>query len=135
MTRRIPLFPLLEVVLLPGTLLPLPGESVPVIAGGTVATGISPGGATTQVLVPPTTPITQVYTPAVTGGQRYIINQGAVFTPGDGTIYYINPGYSGYVPGYVYPPPVCPPGAVITQPRAGIGATIQSGSTTIRIGR
>ena len=100
------------------------------------------GGATTaqsatEVLVPPTAPLSQVYTPGVNTSQRYIIHEGTMFTPGDGSIYYINPGYSGFVPGYVYPPPVCTPGVITNRPmpRSGFNATIQSGSTSIRIGR
>src|SRR5256885_1434647 len=50
-----------------------------------------------------------------------------------GTIYYINPGYTGFVPGFVAPPVTVPPGTITTVPRTG--ATIHTGSGTIFIGK
>lgn len=125
----------------PGLMTPLPGTPVPVLGGGIIASSSSPGAtttveSTTEILVPSVPPLGPVYTPGPTTTQRVIIHEGTVFTPGDGTIFYLNPGYSGYVPGYVYPPPACPPRHIITHPpRSGFGATIHTGSGSIRIGR
>lgn len=132
----------------PGWLLPMTGFPLPDTGAGimtamtsnTTPTSVASAGAvqsTTEVIVPATTPLSQVYTPGVTGGQRYIINQGTIFTPGDGSLYYINPGYGyGYgTPGYYNPPMiVCPPGA--NQPHLHQRTPAPSGpvSGTIRIG-
>ncbi len=76
----------------------------------------------TEVAIPATSPITQIYTPGYTRGQGVqstIISEGTIFAPGDGSIYYYNPGYGPiyYTPSYTVPycppttnrPPVCPP--------------------------
>lgn len=94
--------------------------------------------STTEVAVPPTTPITQVYTPGYTRGQGVqstIISEGTIFTPGDGRLYYINPGYSGpvyYTPSYTVP--YCPPGVNVhpTQPH---GTTFRFGNGSFQITR
>lgn len=125
----------------PWLLVPLPGaateslsEAVIGVAGGTVQSA-------TEVLVPNTTPIGAVYTPGTSGGQHYIINEGTVYTNGDGTIY---SGYPGYVsPGYVTPGCVNPPiviyqqGAIRPQvPLRPIPQVNQAPTTTTyRIGR
>lgn len=99
--------------------------------------------STTEVVVPLTTPITQVYTPGYTRGQGVqstIINEGTIFTPGDGRLYYINPGYinPGYSgPVYYTPPytiPYCPPGVNVhpTQPH---GTTFRFGNGSFQITR
>ena len=62
--------------------------------------------ATTEIGVPVMPPITGIYTPGVnSSGQRVIVNQGTVFTPGDGSVYYVNPYGGGYVnpPIIIYP--------------------------------
>ncbi len=133
-------------VSLPGLMIPLPVDPTPYFDAGfmtprasKVRNAVANVQSTTEVLVPATTPITQIYTPGITGGQRYIINQGTVFTPGDGTLYYINPGYtnSGYfTPVYTNPPIIiCPPQHV--RPNYPISPTpfIRSSSTTtVRVG-
>ncbi|MEI6535098.1 MAG: hypothetical protein WCN98_07155 [Verrucomicrobiaceae bacterium] len=78
--------------------------------------------SSTESVVPPTSPITQIYTPGYTRGQGVqstIISEGTIFAPGDGSIYYYNPSYGPiyYTPSYTVPycppktnrPPVCPP--------------------------
>ncbi len=98
--------------------------------------------STTEVVVPPTTPITQVYTPGYTRGQNVqstTIIEGTIFTPGDGRLYYFNPGCGGpiyYTPSYTIPycppntnqPPICPPPP---QLRHGTPFSIGNGSFQI----
>jgi hypothetical protein len=94
--------------------------------------------STTEVVVPATTPITQVYTPGYTrgqGAQSTIINEGTIFTPGNGRLFYINPGYYG--PIYYTPPytiPYCPHGANV-QPAQQRGMTFQFGNGSFQISR
>lgn len=94
--------------------------------------------STTEVVVPATSPITQVYTPGYTRGQgtqSTIINEGTIFTPGDGRLYYINPGYGG--PIYYTPPytiPYCPP-RVNVQPTQPHGTTFHFGNGSFQISR
>lgn len=89
----------------PGVLMPLPGDPTPYLGG------VAPAGAADPGLVPPMAPITQIYTPGATNGQHYIISQDSIYTPGDGSLYSISPGYyPGYYSGYVRPPLFgCPP--------------------------
>ncbi len=102
--------------------------------------------ATTEVIIPPSTPIGQVFTPGVNGSQRFIINQGTFFTTGDGIIHSVFPGWvnPGFVsPGCPIPPTIiCPPGTA----RPGVpvrplpaatspGATIRVGPGAVRVGR
>jgi hypothetical protein len=137
----------------PGLLIPLAGDpTFYLVAGATTSrtSMVGRAGSTvqsfTEVAIPATTPIGQVYTPGATRSQRYIINQGAVFTTGDGTLYDISPGYvsPGYfTPGYYNPPVIlCPP--VTTRPGSPAspvphatppGATIRVGPGVIRVGR
>ena len=121
-------------------LLPLPGESGPQV-GTTLSNGQTTITSGTQIMVPPTTPLGQPFAPSVNGGQRYILNQGAVITPGDGTLYYVNPTYGGYsygnAPIIVIPPqqtkPV--PQTHVPQPfQPKPGATIQKGGKAIHVG-
>lgn len=138
----------------PGLRVPAPGDPTPYFRAGLLASrSPTAGGAALQsaadVLIPATTPIGQVYTPEGTPSQRYIINQGTLFTPGDGTIYYGTSGYyGGYYgtpgcaipPGTVYPPAtlhpptiVCPPSTFRPFPLLpGGGVTIRPGSGGFR---
>jgi hypothetical protein len=102
----------------PESLAPMPGEStitpVPVVQ--------------TEVVVPPFTPISHVYTPGLNRSQTYILRDGGGYYPGYpiGTPIYVNPGYpAGY----------CPPGVHYPQTRPILRGNIQIGPTTIRINR
>lgn len=130
---------------LPGLSIFPPGDPTPYFSTGVMTLKIpapentgATARSTTVDLVPPTTPISQIYTPGTTGSQHYYINQGSVFTPGDGSMYYSNPGYinPGFVtPVYTNPPiiiyqpthvkPVCPPVPV---------PIIRKSSTTVKVG-
>lgn len=112
----------------PPVLAPMPGDP-------TTNTGIS---RSTEIVVPATTPITQIYTPGYTrgqGSQSTIINEGTIFTSGDGRLYYINPGYGGqiyYTPSYSVP--YCPP-RVNFQPFHQHGTTFHIGNGSFQIWR
>lgn len=137
----------------PGLRVLPPGDPSPYFRAGLLASKSSAGGtalpSAADVLIPAATPIGQVYTPEAAATQRYIINQGTIFTPGDGTIYYGYPGYHHYYygnpgyyinPGYVAPPatihppvPLYPPTTVRPFPASpGVGAPIRPGSGTFR---
>lgn len=140
---------------LPGLLIPRPGDPTPYSRAGLLTSRTSTPGSTlpsaAEVLIPATTPIGPVYTPDATPSQSYIINQGVLFTPGDGSIDYFNPGYispgyfipgyvnPGYVsPGYVVPPvrpfrptTVCPPAVVRPGPAF---SPVRPGVTPLRPG-
>jgi len=130
----------------PGLAVPRPGDPTPYFRAGLLTSRTSTAGATlpsaAEVLIPATTPIGQVYTPGATPSQAYIINQGAVYTPGDGSLYYLNGGYinPGYVsPGYVTPPLrpfaptiVCPPATV--RPGPAFVPILPGGGISVRPG-
>ncbi|MCE9520561.1 MAG: trichohyalin-plectin-homology domain domain-containing protein [Verrucomicrobia bacterium] len=129
----------------PGLMLPQPGDPAPYFDAGLIASrspvvrsAVPAVPASTEALVPATTPITQIYTPSNNGGQRYIINQGSVFTPGDGSLYYVNPGYP--YPGYITPvytnPPIiiCPPQHVRPSYPITPRPVTRSSSSTVRVG-
>ncbi len=135
----------MAVVSQPGLMIPLPGDPTPYFNTGVMTSRTSTVGSahptvqsTMEVHVPATTPITQIYTPGGASGQRYIINQGAVFTPGDGTIYYVNPGYMnpGYItPGYTNQPIfICPPTTIRPSIPVRPAPVIRNSSTNIRVG-
>ncbi len=93
--------------------------------------------ATTEVAVPTAPPITQVYTPGYTRGkgvQSTIINEGTIFTPGDGSLYYFNSGYGGQFYYRPYSLPHCPPG-VYVQPSRPAGTTFRLGNGSFQITR
>jgi hypothetical protein len=126
----------------PGGLVPLPGDVSPAV-GMSIGAGVPTITPGSPVIIPQTTPLGQPYTPGVTGGQRYIINQGAIFTPGDGSLYYINPYVGGYPYGYGYgygygnqPVIVCPPATTTIKPtpHPKSGSTIFKDGKAIHVG-
>jgi hypothetical protein len=106
------------------TLMPLPGDINPPLMT------VTPVTTATEVVIPPSSPLSQIYTPGLNNGQRFIINQGTVFTPGDGALYYINPGY---VPGYANPPIMVNPPTTI-KPQPSIPPVLRSGGTILKDG-
>lgn len=80
---------------------------------------------TTEVVVPPVTPIGTPYTPGVSKSQTYVYPNSAG--------YYVVPGNGGVfiTPGAGYPNTYCPPGAIR---RGGVSGQISVGPTVIRIG-
>ncbi len=78
---------------------------------------------TTEIVVPPVTPLGTPYTPGVNKSQTYVYPNGGYYVvPGNGTIY--------ITPGYPYPYGQCPPG----YNRSGATGQISIGPTVIRIG-
>jgi hypothetical protein len=133
----------------PGVLVVMPGDPMPLLAANltiprpsTIATSSTSGppvSSFSEVVIPPTTPLSQIYTPGVSTSQHYFINDGSVYTAGDGTIYnaypynpyYVNPGY--IAPVYTNPRGIfCPPGASGSVVRPG-GTVIHNPNSTISI--
>jgi hypothetical protein len=79
---------------------------------------------TTEVVVPPVTPIGTPYTPGVGRSQTYVYPNSAG--------YYVVPGNGGIfiTPGQGYPNNYCPP----NNPRSGVSGQISVGPTVIRVG-
>lgn len=113
-------------------LAPMPGDPTPMLGSATPTAPIMQ----TEVLVPATTPISQIYTPGTTQSQRYLFR--------DYGYYY--PWYTSYGYGYTYPyyssgghyygrpSPHCPP--FFQQPRRPIvSGTIKVGNGYLQINR
>ena len=133
----------------PGVLVVMPGDPMPLLAANitvprsspiaTSSTTGPPVSSYSEVVIPPITPLSQIYTPGVSTSQHYIINDGSVFTAGDGTLYNTYPYNPYYVnPGYIAPVYnnsrgiFCPPGASGSMVRHG-RTVIQNPNSTISI--